>query len=132
MAHQRTNERVTYPMLLFSEINKGAMGIQSPPKPASASTSPTTTSKQLPATLLDLITVPDRYKVKNTMEFEWVIKNWQDFKSQEKRYSEEFTMGDSRWRLMVFPNGNRTPDWISAFLECLDFQGILINRSTRK
>ena len=93
--------------------------MSAPPPPVHQPTSPG--PKPLPPNPFDLVSVPERYQIKNQSSFEWVITNWSQFKTAEKRYSDEFVMGDSRWRLMVFPNGNRTPDWLSVFLECLDF-----------
>lgn len=81
---------------------------------------PSPTKPPFPADPLDLVTVPPRLKVKDSLVYDWVIPSWTTFKSQEKQHSEIFMMGGARYRLLVFPNGNRIPDWISVFLECVD------------
>jgi hypothetical protein len=67
-------------------------------------------------------------KVIATQEFEWKI-DWNEHKLSEKVFSDSFTMtcpnGDknnpteSKWRVLFFPNGNRTSQTVSCFLECL-------------
>ncbi|KAG1658504.1 hypothetical protein FOA52_011971 [Chlamydomonas sp. UWO 241] len=59
----------------------------------------------------------------------WTIDNFTDMSACEdgkKRYSAEFTLGTFKWRLLVFPRGNRDPlpathtRKISAFLTSAD------------
>ncbi|KAJ3352469.1 hypothetical protein HDU91_005995 [Kappamyces sp. JEL0680] len=69
------------------------------------------------------IKIPDAQKVIASTVFTWQISNWTEAKKAEKLYSPPFkTEPNSRhsWRLMIFPNGNKSPDVVSAFLECIN------------
>ncbi|KAJ3321282.1 hypothetical protein HDV06_004507 [Boothiomyces sp. JEL0866] len=70
-----------------------------------------------------IVPTPDGLEVLNQEIFVWPITNWTTFKKQERVNSPAFTCGTltiNYRRVLMFPNGNRTPDTISVFLECMD------------
>ncbi|OUM70453.1 hypothetical protein PIROE2DRAFT_68396 [Piromyces sp. E2] len=51
--------------------------------------------------------------------YEWVIEDW-DKLCEKREYSPEFTIGDYKWRILLFPRGNTEKEFVSAFLDNLD------------
>ncbi|KAI8906938.1 hypothetical protein EDD86DRAFT_192638 [Gorgonomyces haynaldii] len=52
--------------------------------------------------------------------FRWNIGSYSQLLRKEKEYSPPFEVNNMQWRLLFFPNGNKTPNTLSCFLECLD------------
>ncbi|RKO91720.1 cysteine proteinase [Blyttiomyces helicus] len=50
----------------------------------------------------------------------WHIKNWSELRAQERTHGSKFSCGGSKWRILLFPNGNKKNDHLSIFLESLD------------
>jgi ubiquitin carboxyl-terminal hydrolase 7 len=77
-------------------------------------------------------------------EYHWTVENFEQLRqaaeqdpNQRKAYSPRFKVGDDHWlvhhsdiylayfddrRIMIFPNGNNTPEFLSMFLEYPDIQ----------
>jgi hypothetical protein len=53
--------------------------------------------------------------------YEWLIKDWDDLENIV--YSPEFMIGEYKWKIKLYPNGNdkvKERDYVSLFLENLD------------
>ncbi|KAJ3409581.1 hypothetical protein HDV05_004398 [Chytridiales sp. JEL 0842] len=60
-------------------------------------------------------------EVEESMIYKWEIPSWSALKQQgEKVHSPEFTCQNSRWRLLLFPTGNKQSDMVSVFLDSVD------------
>ncbi|KAI8905738.1 cysteine proteinase [Powellomyces hirtus] len=51
---------------------------------------------------------------------EWVVRNFTDLRSVPKVFGPEFELGGVKWRILLFPSGNRQRDMLSVFLDCVD------------
>ncbi|KAJ3111095.1 hypothetical protein HK100_002809, partial [Physocladia obscura] len=58
--------------------------------------------------------------VEASMIHRWDITNWKSIRSTKKSYSPEFVFNGSKWRILLFPNGNNNTDALSVFLDSVD------------
>ncbi|KAJ3084594.1 hypothetical protein HK100_009271, partial [Physocladia obscura] len=58
--------------------------------------------------------------VEASMVHRWDITNWKSIRSTKKSYSPEFVFNGSKWRILLFPNGNNNTDALSVFLDSID------------
>ncbi|KAJ3194436.1 hypothetical protein HK101_002705 [Irineochytrium annulatum] len=59
-------------------------------------------------------------EVENSAVYKWHITNWSTVKTSKKAYSPEFDAGGTRWRVLLFPQGNQQSDTLSVFLDSVD------------
>lgn len=65
--------------------------------------------------------LPDtHHEVTDQLVFKWNIESWSETLTQQRAWSPAFACGGQQWRVLIFPNGNKTVGTISAFLESLD------------
>ncbi|KAI8896168.1 hypothetical protein BC833DRAFT_554109 [Globomyces pollinis-pini] len=69
---------------------------------------------------IDELIHSDHFPINDTTTYCWNIDDWATFKKSEKHHSPPFTCGNSTFRLLIFPNGNRSHDIVSVFLESVD------------
>ncbi|KAJ3381551.1 hypothetical protein HDU92_005262 [Lobulomyces angularis] len=60
------------------------------------------------------------YKVEDKVRYVWRIDNWESLRTREKVHSPVFTCGRYQWRILLFPNGGNSPEYISAFVESVE------------
>ncbi|KAL2912015.1 ubiquitin-specific protease ubp15 [Polyrhizophydium stewartii] len=64
--------------------------------------------------------VPDfGQEVEEELVHKWTVVKWSTL-GTDRHYSPEFNCAGSRWRIMLFPQGNRNPGYVAAFIESLD------------
>ncbi|KAJ1330401.1 hypothetical protein BSLG_009535 [Batrachochytrium salamandrivorans] len=67
----------------------------------------------------DITAVPDYDQpVLDQLVFKWDISNWSSL--PERHHSPMFSCGGYRWKVLLFPQGNKNPYHVSAFLESVD------------
>ncbi|KAJ3333525.1 hypothetical protein HDU76_007055 [Blyttiomyces sp. JEL0837] len=59
-------------------------------------------------------------EVQDSCVFRWKIESWTALKGQKKSYSPEFSCFGTRWRILIFPNGNQQNDTLSVFLDSVE------------
>ena len=69
------------------------------------------------AMLEKLVQVPSDLEVIASGYNHWHIEDWSALSRRE--HSPVWTVGDHRWRLLLFPHGNTAPDTVAAYLEAL-------------
>ncbi|KAK6092951.1 ubiquitin-specific protease ubp15 [Batrachochytrium dendrobatidis] len=57
-------------------------------------------------------------QVVDQIMFKWDIADWSSI--PDRLHSPEFTCGGCRWKILLFPRGNKQPEHVSAFLESVD------------
>lgn len=70
---------------------------------------------------------PPTLRVEETCVFSWHINDYKSLLEKDREYSPTFTFGNTTWRLLLFPKGNRNPNIISIFLDNVDSHNLDIN-----
>ncbi|KAJ3080058.1 hypothetical protein HK102_003345, partial [Quaeritorhiza haematococci] len=121
-----TEPNVTYPATPQEESDDAATAVpMETDHPASTPATTTATPddgevKQEPQPTIDNLLPPIEYEIVDTFIYRWHIPSWSQMRQQDKTHSPEFTCGGFRWRVLLFPNGNRQNDTLSVFLESVD------------
>ncbi|KAK8999162.1 hypothetical protein V6N11_070339 [Hibiscus sabdariffa] len=50
----------------------------------------------------------------------WRIQNFSSFKKDQRLYSEHFSVDGNKWRILIFPKGNKVVDHLSIYLNVAD------------
>jgi len=61
--------------------------------------------------------------------YEWPIENWGNL-VEDKVYSPEFQLGDYKWKILLFPNGNTDNEYVSVFLVNLNVRATGADKRT--
>ncbi|TPX31523.1 hypothetical protein SmJEL517_g05139 [Synchytrium microbalum] len=65
-------------------------------------------------------TTESQEKVLEEKVYEWKIESFSSLRQFERTHSDEFECYKSKWRILLFPNGNRQTEQLSVFLESVD------------
>ncbi|KAJ3270136.1 hypothetical protein HDV01_000521 [Terramyces sp. JEL0728] len=52
--------------------------------------------------------------------FTWAIDDWETLKQTTTVYSPEFKCNGFTWKLLLYPKGNKKPNTVSLYLECME------------
>ncbi|KAJ3173620.1 hypothetical protein HDU88_002708 [Geranomyces variabilis] len=78
----------------------------------------------LPGTALDIDTVlpmDPNHEQAFQGTHEWTVKNYEHLRRTEERtHGPVFELGGIKWRILLFPSGNRNKEVLSVFLDCVD------------
>ncbi|KAI9347173.1 putative ubiquitin-specific processing protease 21 [Zopfochytrium polystomum] len=58
--------------------------------------------------------------VEDSLVYKWKIDSWSALKVEKRAYSPEFSCLGTRWRILLFPNGNQQNDTLSVFLDSVE------------
>ncbi|KAJ3011309.1 hypothetical protein HKX48_006911, partial [Thoreauomyces humboldtii] len=50
----------------------------------------------------------------------WHIEDLAALRTEQRKFGPEFEAGGLKWRILLFPNGNKQQDVLSVFLDCVD------------
>ncbi|KNC97639.1 uncharacterized protein SPPG_07108 [Spizellomyces punctatus DAOM BR117] len=76
---------------------------------------------QKPKTDIDsILPLYDDMQEEGNYVFKWKVSNYNVLRTKEKEYSPEFEVAGSKWRVLLFPRGNRQTDAISVYVDSVD------------